>query len=664
LDHESTSSLFDDPDYHTDEAASIDVTTGDHHNTSNEKSPQQLQHEKYSADWNTRASIALVEVIAVTLIVGTVLLCCLRKHRRRMERNHRRLMATMPAPAVVAASAGTSSDNQHIEVNRTPLDRLRSVPRTIGNIVLYPLRLLEEGINGWATENYDEVFLRQFMERLEAERDAARENPDDREIRLKDAFVKKCMVWELGDEHFFLPEQNNDEHVDPSSPMFVFEGMDQDDTVNCIKDDNKHEANQDDEELVTGSYGVGEDEQDLEDGTINDDIHAQNSGEVNDNALDVEEGKIEEVQGCDYFEGEENKEAIGGHPEGTSEEEYDNTPEVVNGDIAMPVPNRNNSTGTDNDVDNATTGDCHDTEDLSAPVTMPTLSADENALASNHASTSMEQQGLQMMAVTASAATTQEQLSLMSSELVGGTSAGTLHSTVPPPVITNDTFDTETTQGYLYLNTFGHNRRGANTDGSHGTIASSANQSLLSSVESMESMVSTAVSSTSEDSHKIPNQCAICICDYERGDTIVTSCNGDCPHAFHQECIVEWLIKMQDGTPCPCCRRTFVELEDHIPCTVSSGNNTTTTTNSTNANDTAQDPEEAERLRQERRRRDIELGIRRGRAFNTSAISLRNNVNDTPPEEADRLRQERLRRNLELGIRRGRAFNTSVISLR
>ena len=32
------------------------------------------------------------------------------------------------------------------------------------------------------------------MEQLENEREASRENHDDREIRLKEAFVKECMV--------------------------------------------------------------------------------------------------------------------------------------------------------------------------------------------------------------------------------------------------------------------------------------------------------------------------------------------------------------------------------------------------------------------------------------------------------------------------------------
>mmetsp|Transcript_18549 Transcript_18549/g.21127 ORF Transcript_18549/g.21127 Transcript_18549/m.21127 type:complete len:285 (-) Transcript_18549:88-942(-) len=58
---------------------------------------------------------------------------------------------------------------------------------------------------------------------------------------------------------------------------------------------------------------------------------------------------------------------------------------------------------------------------------------------------------------------------------------------------------------------------------------------------------------------KIPNCCAICLCPYDVGDTIVWSCNKTCNHAFHDECIVPWLVKQQNGE-CPCCRSQFTDL--------------------------------------------------------------------------------------------------------
>mmetsp|Transcript_9740 Transcript_9740/g.17159 ORF Transcript_9740/g.17159 Transcript_9740/m.17159 type:complete len:394 (+) Transcript_9740:194-1375(+) len=59
----------------------------------------------------------------------------------------------------------------------------------------------------------------------------------------------------------------------------------------------------------------------------------------------------------------------------------------------------------------------------------------------------------------------------------------------------------------------------------------------------------------------VPNCCAICLTGYEVGDTVIWSSNPDCAHAFHQDCVVGWLVKMQPETPCPCCRQEFTDLE-------------------------------------------------------------------------------------------------------
>lgn len=60
---------------------------------------------------------------------------------------------------------------------------------------------------------------------------------------------------------------------------------------------------------------------------------------------------------------------------------------------------------------------------------------------------------------------------------------------------------------------------------------------------------------------QVPNCCAICLGDYEVGDTVVWSSNEECPHAYHEECICDWLVKMQPETPCPLCRNEFTDLE-------------------------------------------------------------------------------------------------------
>jgi len=81
----------------------------------------------------------------------------------------------------------------------------------------------------------------------------------------------------------------------------------------------------------------------------------------------------------------------------------------------------------------------------------------------------------------------------------------------------------------------------------------------------------------------VPNCCAICLSQYEVGETIVWSSNTDCRHAFHEECITDWLVKLHvqptspplissgttttpvvvvATTPCPCCRQEFTVLEE------------------------------------------------------------------------------------------------------
>jgi len=508
----------------------------------------------------------------------------------------------------------------------------------IGAAILYPLRMIEAGVNGWATENYDEAFLRNFMERLEAEREAAREDPDDREIRLRDAFAKECMVWKLDDAHFLPPKKLGDENLKHSCPLCH--------GVEKILDDDIGN-----EQHARDPYNLGKSNEE-------------------DNLQYAEEGKVDGtyVRGTHFLEHARDVEGVEreGSAKALREETYANPLDVV---PEVPV------------VCNLNPEDCQDT-----PEETPAIY--ENCLAANNGPGAMEHLALPAIQhVTGSTATVSDQPTSPSSVLVaGGTSAGTLHSCVPPAnIATNamakDSFDEDAAPEYLYLDT---HRRRANTCGSLPTSISSSGHSASSSAESME-YVSSVAGEASQDSHRIPNQCAICLCDYEKGDTIVTSFNGDCPHAFHQECIVEWLVKMQDGTPCPCCRQTFVELDELIPGASSGGVNTTMMGNNNNNESTAnsnapnnhagateQDDQEAERLRQERRRRRIELGIQRGRAFNASVISLRNNhaavnVPNAPQdrEEAERVRQLRERRNIELGLRRGgRAFNTSAISLR
>ena len=249
LDHDGNDGLFDTP-MNAESAASRGYVFNEDH-LSTLKPPQlQLEEPPKSADWDTRSTILLAEALVVTIIVGFILIFCLRKHHRKLQQRvgnmnlqewttiripardattrsqggarrdegltdiERRVrvdsgisgMISLAQSSILppgseihlqnnaANNSPPTNNNEEQQVETPRMSTLRSIPRTIGSILLYPLRLLESGVNSWSTENYDEIFIRTFMEQLESEREASRENHDDREIRLKEAFVKECMV--------------------------------------------------------------------------------------------------------------------------------------------------------------------------------------------------------------------------------------------------------------------------------------------------------------------------------------------------------------------------------------------------------------------------------------------------------------------------------------
>ena len=63
-----------------------------------------------------------------------------------------------------------------------------------------------------------------------------------------------------------------------------------------------------------------------------------------------------------------------------------------------------------------------------------------------------------------------------------------------------------------------------------------------------------------------PNVCSICLCNYDVGNQVVWSSNQACEHVFHEQCILQWIMKQREGPMCPCCRRDFVldpyDMED------------------------------------------------------------------------------------------------------
>eukprot|EP00543_Licmophora_paradoxa_P002694 CAMPEP_0202443244 /NCGR_PEP_ID=MMETSP1360-20130828/2585_1 /ASSEMBLY_ACC=CAM_ASM_000848 /TAXON_ID=515479 /ORGANISM="Licmophora paradoxa, Strain CCMP2313" /LENGTH=280 /DNA_ID=CAMNT_0049058893 /DNA_START=113 /DNA_END=955 /DNA_ORIENTATION=- len=72
----------------------------------------------------------------------------------------------------------------------------------------------------------------------------------------------------------------------------------------------------------------------------------------------------------------------------------------------------------------------------------------------------------------------------------------------------------------------------------------------------------TLIIPTSQGDRIVPDCCAVCLGSYDIGETVVWSTNKECSHAFHEECVTDWLIKMQDGNPCPCCRQCFVLINE------------------------------------------------------------------------------------------------------
>jgi len=52
--------------------------------------------------------------------------------------------------------------------------------------------------------------------------------------------------------------------------------------------------------------------------------------------------------------------------------------------------------------------------------------------------------------------------------------------------------------------------------------------------------------------------CAVCLTQYESGDTIVWSSNSECQHVFHEKCIISWLMRKRNQL-CPCCRQHFID---------------------------------------------------------------------------------------------------------
>jgi len=68
------------------------------------------------------------------------------------------------------------------------------------------------------------------------------------------------------------------------------------------------------------------------------------------------------------------------------------------------------------------------------------------------------------------------------------------------------------------------------------------------------------LSSSSRQLRPVEPICAICLESYRVGDVVVWSMNKGCKHVFDRDCLLDYLMKHQDGesAPCPCCRKVFL----------------------------------------------------------------------------------------------------------
>mmetsp|Transcript_33999 Transcript_33999/g.49814 ORF Transcript_33999/g.49814 Transcript_33999/m.49814 type:complete len:343 (+) Transcript_33999:230-1258(+) len=99
-----------------------------------------------------------------------------------------------------------------------------------------------------------------------------------------------------------------------------------------------------------------------------------------------------------------------------------------------------------------------------------------------------------------------------------------------------------------------------------------------------------------ESYRRVSCSCAICLARYEVGETVVWSSNPLCPHVFHEECIVSWLMTRQNAL-CPCCRQNFTddfcpELRFAQRTLPTSGEETSDTTTASNDNTEEYDDDE------------------------------------------------------------------------
>ena len=364
-----------------------------------------------------------------------------------------------------AENRGSRDDEAAAPAERTLARSISQIPRALLNVLLAPLRALEAGINDWAQESSDEAFLREFVERLEREREEALEDPEERELRVKKAFRDLCLVYKLAEEDFLPP-------IDELTP-----------TDKVIPD-------------------------------------CGNTSDTSNDTKVIDEKPIEEPAAN----------VIDDCPVASPTDRSDG--QVVEG------PEK------ENDIPNENETDAHQM--------IPSQGIDDYWY--ERAVTSLEDEDYAPGYVESNPSLGDRQPSIVFEDNVGDIGTPSIERSTPRTSFTGENYNvmvdspeegkeqstlfaveditTRISQsslgsdasGYIYINS---GRRGA---GSSMSGSSHSQKSLVS--------MSSTTSPIEYVSQKIPNSCAICLCDYEADDVIVTSHNPECPHV---SCL------------CPCC---------------------------------------------------------------------------------------------------------------
>ena len=452
----------------------------------------------------------------MTTIVFLVLLACARKHKRRLRLARLRLVAERIGEwTTIGMDGGATRGSRAIEVlnamssaNEGEGPGLAEVGRLSGTdetddgeeerphtlagrayaALSVPLRAARDGFLSWAYGGmiHDEAFLREFVARLEAEREAGREDPAQREERVKKAFRELCMVYRLGEEDFAAPTGKG-ELAKKGDDGIGLDGFGQPELVELEKiKDEVEGANAlgSLDELSSAPISAASEGSDLTDPLERIELGITDGGLADeDQAREIKPS----THPAELADSLGNTKAVPPHAAGETYKPINRPPktdrmhddpndEPESGDAAANLPSiqeRRESGGSsvyECPLDDYWTLHTDATELMEASGGMPSLFAVDDD---------------KIEAVEASA---------LAASL--GRSSG-------------DEDEDSESPGFLYLNA-GRRRRAHTSDG----------------------VISPTASPSGRDSDdvEISNQCAICLCEYDAEDVIVTSQNPDCKH--------------------------------------------------------------------------------------------------------------------------------------